>query len=315
LKLSNSGALFIETAPFGAAADGRCEKGYAWRAAYKDDHVCVSPRARDDAAADNAAAKDHVVKVVRVKDDTCIPGYVWRQAKEDDHVCVTPDMRSETAEENQQGPSHIAGAAASKFFGWPVAKVQSLPSGSLVVLDANGKLFSSSAPVSASNKPTLVAKDVRGFQAIDSTHTLVLSTDDKLQTYPVAAAAGAAPKVYQKVWEFQQTSDGSLFVVDEDDTLWNELTQKQIETDVRKMQAINANALFVLKMDGTLSLRNASAGSSSSANAAVATGARDFQAVDAHTVFVLDEEGKLWVVSGNFGPQAPTKTLVADNVR
>ena len=121
--------------------------------------------------------------------------------------------------------------------------------------------------------------------------------------------------MYEKVWAFQQTSNGTLFVVDEDDTLWNEQTQKQIETNVHKVQAIDSNALFILKTDGTLSLRTANARSSNTVNAPVASGARDFQALDAQTVFVLDEDGKLWLEHGNFGPETPAKALVATNVR
>jgi len=313
LKLGNNGALFIETAPFGIAADGRCAKGYVWREAYTNDHVCVSPRTHDEAAADNAAAPRHVVIAFPVKNDACRPGYVWRQANETDHVCVLPDVRSQTASDNILGPSRIEGASLKKFFGWPVVKVQAMANGGLMVLDANGKLFSSSAPLDNSHKPALVALDVRAFQPVDSTHTLILSTDDRLQSYPIPV--GSVPKVYEKVWAFQQTSNGTLFVVDEDDTLWNEQTQKQIETNVHKVQAIDSNALFILKTDGTLSLRTANARSSNTVNAPVASGARDFQALDAQTVFVLDEDGKLWLEHGNFGPETPAKSLVATNVR
>jgi hypothetical protein len=313
-KLGRDGALFVLTTPFGPALDGKCAKGYVWREAYKGDHVCVSTRTHDDAALDNAAAKDHVVSVVHMRDDTCKPGYVWRQAKQDDHICVTPDVRSETAEDNARGPVRVAGAASSKFFGWPVAEVQATSDGGLVVLDANGKLFSATAPLNSSNKPTFIAKDVRAFQAIDSTHMLVLSTNDRLQLYPVSAPI-ASPKVYEKVWAFQQTNDGSLFVVDEDDTLWNEQTRKQIETNVHKMQAIDAGTLFVLRDDGTLSLRSSNAQSSPSANVALENGVRDFQAMDAQTVLVLDKDGKLWMEQGNLGAATAKKVLVAADVR
>lgn len=314
LKLTRNGALLDETAPFDVASDGSCAKGYVWRNANSKDHVCVTLSAQQEAAADNAAGPSHALQLSFVKPDTCISGYVWRQANDIDHVCVLPDVRSQTAEDNKNGPSRTSTASLKKFIAWPVLKFQAVSANYRVVLDNNGKLYSVSGPIVALDKPVLIAEKVRAFQAIDPTHTLVLSTDDRLQTYPMPSG-GAAP-TYSNVWDFQQTSDGSLFVIDADDTLWSEQPLKQLETDVRKMQAIDANTVFVLKADRTLSLRQVTTTQASGqVTAPVASGIWDFQALDAQTVFVLDQDGKLWVIQWNAGTDSARKSLVAEKVR
>jgi hypothetical protein len=115
---------------------------------------------------------------------------------------------------------------------------------------------------------------------------------------------------------FQQTPDGTIFAIESDDTLWRELPRQQIDSNVRTMQALDAQTIFVLKYDGTLSLRRtANTNLLSEINAFVASDVRAFQALDAQTVLVLDNEGKLWLEHGNFGPEVPTRSPVAQNVR
>jgi hypothetical protein len=316
LKLDHEGSLFVETSPFDIDADGKCAQGYVWRDAYPNDHVCVTPGTRQETTVENAEGPSHINPLSFLLPGTCMPGYVWRLANTTDHVCVTPDVASQTAEDNVLGPTRVEGASLKKFFGWPVAKYQAMANNDMMILDANGKLSSVTAPFTTSTKPSLIAQNVRAFQAIDQTHTLVLSTDDRLQSYPVATRGSTPPKTYDKVWAFQQTADGSLFIVDQDDTLWSEPAHKQIDTNVRKMQAIDATTIFVLTADGTLSLRRtANTQLLSEINALVSTDIRDFQAIDAQTVYVLDQDGELWIEQGNFGPEVPTKILVAKNVR
>jgi hypothetical protein len=98
--------------------------------------------------------------------------------------------------------------------------------------------------------------------------------------------------------------------------LWSEQPLKQLETDVRKMQAIDANTVFVLKPDGTLSVRQVTTKlASGQITAPVASGVWDFQALDSQTVFVLDQGGELWVIQWNAGIDSARKSLVAEKVR
>ncbi len=83
-----------------------CKQGFVWREAGPDDHVCVIPDHRSQAALDNRlAAQRHVQG-----SDTCLQGFVWREAFSGDHVCVTAAIRDQTALDNSQGPGRVAGA-------------------------------------------------------------------------------------------------------------------------------------------------------------------------------------------------------------
>jgi hypothetical protein len=314
--LRSDGALFIESAPFGGVP-GSCIQGFVWRQAEPDDHVCVSPDTRAQTAADNAAGPSHIAPPVKGSSDgTCVQGFVWRESDEKDRVCVSPSTRSQTAADNALGPHRIAGTGQTRLLGVGIPKFKATGNANSMLLDANGKLWLASTPSAASPKPSLVAENVRAFQNIDPNQTLVLTTDDRLQSYPITAGNAAPPAVYENVWDFQQAADGSLFVIESDDTLWRGQPRQQIDSNVRKLQAIDANTIFVLKYDGTLSLRRtANTQLLSQVDALVATGVRAFQALDAQTVCFLDEDGKLWLEHGNFGPEAPTKALVATDVR
>lgn len=76
-------------------ASKTCQPGFVWRGAFSGDQVCVTPQARDQAAADNSAASTH-----QTASGQCASGYVWRAANPEDHVCVTPQTRAQTAEDN-----------------------------------------------------------------------------------------------------------------------------------------------------------------------------------------------------------------------
>jgi len=91
----------IESAGTRSFAADACKQGFVWREAVKDDHACVAPAARSQAAADNAsAAGRRSPNGGAFGPDTCKPGFVWREATSSDHVCVTPQVRAATASDN-----------------------------------------------------------------------------------------------------------------------------------------------------------------------------------------------------------------------
>ena len=86
-----------------------CDRGYVWREAFPGDHVCVTPRMRDQAVADNAqAAARREPGGGAYGPDTCRQGYVWREARPGDHVCVIPETRAQTASDNRQAGNRFA---------------------------------------------------------------------------------------------------------------------------------------------------------------------------------------------------------------
>jgi hypothetical protein len=88
-----------------------CVQGYVWREAFPDDHVCVPPASRDQAATDNSYADARKDPNGAYGPDSCIQGYVWRVARPSDLVCVTPDIRDQTAMENQLAAERRASSA------------------------------------------------------------------------------------------------------------------------------------------------------------------------------------------------------------
>jgi hypothetical protein len=197
LVLKADGALLIETAPFGLAADGRCAEGFVWREAFPNDHACVSPSTRAQAAADNLAGPSRIFPI-GPPIVICLPGYVWREANADDHVCVAPSTRMETARDNASSPSHLAAVSQLKFLGWPVSGFNMMGNRDVMVLDPYAKLWLAKPPLARSAKPAEIAENVRAFQAIDPQRTLVLTTDDQLQVYPLQA--GRAATTCKNIW-------------------------------------------------------------------------------------------------------------------
>jgi hypothetical protein len=91
-----------------------CKSGYVWRMANANDHVCVPPSARAQAAADNAAANSRR-HLVWVREGTnhfrtsCLSPYVHRQAfAGDDTVCVDPSVADLARLDNTLAASRIA---------------------------------------------------------------------------------------------------------------------------------------------------------------------------------------------------------------
>lgn len=78
-----------------------CKQGFVWREATKEDHVCVTPATRAEAAADNgSAAARRSPNGGASGPDTCKQGFVWREVVPTDHVCVTPLVRATTASDS-----------------------------------------------------------------------------------------------------------------------------------------------------------------------------------------------------------------------
>lgn len=86
-------------APYGPDT---CVNGYVWREAFSNDHVCVAPSTRSQAAYDNSQAASRVNPNGPYGPNTCINGYVWREANSTDFVCVSPSNRSLAAYDNSQ---------------------------------------------------------------------------------------------------------------------------------------------------------------------------------------------------------------------
>lgn len=80
-----------------------CKQGFVWREAIKNDHVCVLPKSRSQAADDNKnAVSRREPNGGAFGPDTCKQGFVWREVVPTDRVCVTPQIRKQTRIENSQ---------------------------------------------------------------------------------------------------------------------------------------------------------------------------------------------------------------------
>lgn len=90
-----------------APAD-RCQSGYVWREARRDDHVCVAPEVRQRTAEENATADARRDPNGAYGRDTCLTGYVWREAVQGDHVCVIPRSRDQAANDNRNASARVA---------------------------------------------------------------------------------------------------------------------------------------------------------------------------------------------------------------
>jgi hypothetical protein len=89
------------------AAPGNCLAGFVWREAYAGDTVCVEPRQREQAIADNAAGASRVDPAGAWGPQSCASGYVWRLAREDDLVCVEPWVRDQVEADNEAAPFRV----------------------------------------------------------------------------------------------------------------------------------------------------------------------------------------------------------------
>jgi hypothetical protein len=313
LVLRKSGTLLLERAPFGGA-EGACIEGFVWRQVNPDDHVCVLPAQHAQAAADTAASRSHLAPPLLWRQpDVCDKGFVWRQAYQDDHACVSSETRKQTAADNAAGPYRVAGTGGTALVGLGISKFSAAANGGALLLDTNGSLWWAAKLARGAAKPVKVADQVRAFQNLDADHALVLTTDDHLRSISVTTG-NASPTVIDNAWDFHSAADGSLFVIDADDNLWQETPHQQVDTAVKSVQALNASTLFVLKLDGTLSMRT-TANTSGASSRPVASGVRAFQAVDAQALFTEGSDGKLWFIHGALGSQNVPKSVIATDIR
>ena len=89
--------------PFGPDT---CKQGFVWRDAFANDHVCVPPETRAQAARDNQFAPARVQPGGGpFGPNTCRQGFVWREAGPNDRVCVPPTTRAQAATDNSQAAS------------------------------------------------------------------------------------------------------------------------------------------------------------------------------------------------------------------
>jgi len=99
-SLPRNGNTTLPNLPYGPDT---CKQGFVWREAIQNDHVCVRPESRTQAANDNSNAASHrEPNGGAFGPDTCKQGFVWREVVPSDHVCVTPQIRQQTKSENSQ---------------------------------------------------------------------------------------------------------------------------------------------------------------------------------------------------------------------
>ena len=86
-----------------------CIRGFVWRDAAPNDHVCVRPNVREQARVDNSqATARRNPNGGPYGPNTCLSGYVWREACAGDVVCVVPKTRSQAAQDNNQANARKA---------------------------------------------------------------------------------------------------------------------------------------------------------------------------------------------------------------
>ncbi len=80
-----------------------CKKGFVWRLANEEDHVCVSPNTYKETLEENKLADERRSPTGGAYGpNTCLQGFVWREAYPGDVVCVTGSSRARAGEDNAQ---------------------------------------------------------------------------------------------------------------------------------------------------------------------------------------------------------------------
>jgi hypothetical protein len=88
----------IEQSTFTSAGADICASGYVWREAYPNDHACVLPAVRSQAAADNA----------RRQLAPCPAPLVPRLARANDRICVSAEVAKDVRTDNEAVCSRLA---------------------------------------------------------------------------------------------------------------------------------------------------------------------------------------------------------------
>ena len=106
ILIAGAAALTVSagTAPAATPSDA-CKRGYVWRLANAQDHVCVSPQTRRQVLQDSKLAAS---RIAAPGSDTCKTGFVFRAANDGDHVCVTPQSRDQALQDNAAAASRLA---------------------------------------------------------------------------------------------------------------------------------------------------------------------------------------------------------------
>src|SRR4051794_3305590 len=98
--------VWLLTKGDGESSGTTCLKGYVWREAVTNDHVCVTPAVRTQTQQDNGLADSRRnPNGGPYGPDTCLVGYVWREAVANDHVCVTGATREQARSDNAAADS------------------------------------------------------------------------------------------------------------------------------------------------------------------------------------------------------------------
>lgn len=99
--------------------DARCQTGFVWRQARKDDLVCVKPEIRAQTREENRLHRDRVVPLSEREmmlrsvciepgacpagpPQACLSGFVWREAYPKDLTCVPPASRAQAQTDNRE---------------------------------------------------------------------------------------------------------------------------------------------------------------------------------------------------------------------
>jgi hypothetical protein len=109
-----SPAMFCGSA-HAATVPNACQKGYVWRMATPDDHVCVTPQVRAQAQRENKLATSRATAPGAT---TCKTGFVLRAANTNDKVCGTAQSNAQAQKDNAASASRllkpVAAAAIAK---------------------------------------------------------------------------------------------------------------------------------------------------------------------------------------------------------
>lgn len=134
-----------------------CEQGYVWREAVSGDFVCVSPAARSEAAAENAAGPSHREPGGGTYGpDTCKQGFVWRETRVSDHICVPPQRRERVRVDNELAPRLMVFPPAAPKNGITVRQERSN--------DGQVRLYVNSRSFSPNKKVAFYAYDETGLR-------------------------------------------------------------------------------------------------------------------------------------------------------
>jgi hypothetical protein len=156
------------------------------------------------------------------------------------------------------------------------------------------------------NTRTSIADDIQRFHA-EADIVYVLDKTGRLWSGTLDGKNGRV--VDQNIAAFQ-VSDGHLFLLGTDGTLWRAKAdggeKGRVDGTVAAFHAVNAGLIYVMGTDRRLWRELGDAGKRTEVDRSV----NDFQPVDGSVVYVLGADGQLWREAGN----AQSRTFVASQV-